>query len=66
MSGPVQETHPDKPEDLGFDLPAAGNTSKVGIVVAIAVLAGGAFAIKFLTGKNAHGGDTAIAHGDGT
>lgn len=65
MSGPVtQETHPDKPEDLGFDLPAAGQTSKVGIVAVIAVLAGGAFALKFFTGKS-HG-ETASVHQDTT
>ncbi len=56
------ETHPDRldnqaqdtPEDLGFELPAAGKTSKVGIIVVLAVLAGGAFAFRFLRNQSAH------------
>jgi len=38
----------DKPEDLGFDLPEAGSTSKVGIVVVLAVLVAGGLAFRFL------------------
>ena len=56
------ETHPDrlddqaqdKPDDLGFELPAAGKGSKVGIIVVIAVLAGGAFTFRYLRNQNAH------------
>ena len=50
MSGPapVTEVHPDKPEDLGFELPEAGSTSKVGIVVVLAVLVAGGLAFRFL------------------
>jgi len=65
MSGPAPETHPDKPEDLGFDLPAAGSTSKVGIVAALAVLVAGGFAFGYLQHKKARG-DTAVPHAEGT
>lgn len=67
MSGPVvqQTAHPDKPEDLGFELPEAGRSSKTGIVTVIAVLAAGGFAFGYFKHHNARG-DTAVAHGEGT
>ena len=37
MSAPVQENHPDKPEDLGFDLPEPGSSSPFGIVAVLYV-----------------------------
>ena len=57
------EVHPDKPEDLGFDLPEAASTSKVGIVVVLVVLVAGGLAFRFLGHHNAHG-DTAVPQGE--
>ena len=65
MSGSTApEVHPDKPEDLGFDLPEAGSTSKVGIVVVLAVLVAGGLAFRFLGHHNARG-DSAVPQNDG-
>ncbi|MEO6775743.1 MAG: efflux RND transporter periplasmic adaptor subunit [Kofleriaceae bacterium] len=61
MSGPAQDTHPDKPEDLGFALPEAGATSKVRIVAVLAVLVVGGFAFGYLQHQKARG-DTAVPH----
>jgi RND family efflux transporter MFP subunit len=63
MSGPAPEVHPDKPEDLGFELPEAGSTSKVGIVVVLVVLVSAGLAFRFLNHRSALG-DTAVPHGD--
>jgi membrane fusion protein, multidrug efflux system len=60
MSGPAPEVHPDKPEDLGFELPEAGSTSKVGIVVVLAVLVAGGLAFRFL--RHGASADTSIPH----
>jgi RND family efflux transporter MFP subunit len=60
MSGPAPEVHPDKPEDLGFDLPEAGSTSKVGIVVVLAVLVAGGLAFRFL--RHGASADTSLPH----
>jgi RND family efflux transporter MFP subunit len=65
MSGPAPEVHPDKPEDLGFELPEAGSTSKVGIVVVLAVLVAGGLAFRFL--RHGASADTSMPHaGEGT
>ncbi|MEP6859259.1 MAG: efflux RND transporter periplasmic adaptor subunit [Deltaproteobacteria bacterium] len=63
MSGPAPEVSPDKPEDLGFELPAAGSTSKVGIVVVLAVLVAAGLAFRFLDHRSARG-DTAVPRGE--
>src|SRR4051812_22958302 len=64
MSGPVtQETHPDKPEDLGFELPEAGRSSKVGIIAVLGVLVAGGFAFGYFKHSSARG-DTAMPHAD--
>jgi RND family efflux transporter MFP subunit len=60
MSGPAPEAHPDKPEDLGFELPEAGSTSKVGIVVVLAVLVAGGLAFRFL--RHGASADTSLPH----
>jgi membrane fusion protein (multidrug efflux system) len=67
MSGPAtSETHVvDKPEDLGFELPAAGGTSKIGILVVLGVLVAGGFAFGYFKHHNAHG-DTAMPHAEAT
>jgi membrane fusion protein, multidrug efflux system len=65
MSDPAPEVHPDKPEDLGFELPEAGSTSKVGIVVVLAVLVAGGLAFRFL--RHGASADTSMPHaGEGT
>lgn len=63
MSGTAPEIHPDKPEDLGFALPEAGSTSKVGIVVVLAVLVAGGLAFRFLGHHDARG-EIAVPQGD--
>ena len=66
MSGPVTpETHPDKPEDLGFELPQAGSSSKIGIIAVLGVLVAGGFAFGYLKHSSARG-DTAMPHADAT
>jgi membrane fusion protein (multidrug efflux system) len=63
MSGPAQETHADKPEDLGFELPEPGATSRFGILAALGVLVAGGFTFGYLKHKSARG-ETAQPHGD--
>ncbi|MEO8548456.1 MAG: efflux RND transporter periplasmic adaptor subunit [Kofleriaceae bacterium] len=65
MSGPATQQTPDKPEDLGFELPAAGGTSRAGILVVLGVLVAGGFAFGYFKHHNARG-DTAMPHGDAT
>jgi membrane fusion protein, multidrug efflux system len=50
-------------EDLGFELPAAAKTSRTGIVIVLAVLAGIGFVFGYMQHKKAHG-DTALPHGE--
>jgi membrane fusion protein, multidrug efflux system len=65
MSAPVPhpETHPDKPEDLGFDLPEPGSSSRFGIVAVLGLLVVGGFTFGYLKHKSARG-ETAQPHGD--
>ncbi|MEO8844453.1 MAG: efflux RND transporter periplasmic adaptor subunit [Kofleriaceae bacterium] len=63
MSGAPQETHADKPEDLGFELPEPGATSRFGILAVLGVLVAGGFTFGYLRHKNTRG-DTAQPHGD--
>ena len=65
MNGPVQpQTHPDKPEDLGFDLPEPGNTmSRFRIAFVLAVIVIGLFVFGELRHRSARG-DTAQPRGD--
>ena len=64
MSAPVQQTHADKPEDLGFDLPEPGSTSRFGIVAVLGMLVVGGFTFVYLKHRSARG-ETAQPHGDG-
>jgi membrane fusion protein, multidrug efflux system len=66
MSAPVPhpETHADKPEDLGFDLPEPGSTSRFGIVAVLGILVVGGFVFGYLKHKSARG-ETAQPHVDG-
>src|SRR5260221_11333814 len=50
-------------DDLGFELPAAGKTSRAGIVIVIVVLAGGGFAFGYIQHKKSP--DAVLARGDG-
>ena len=64
MSAPVQETHADKPEDLGFDLPEPGKSSLAFRILAVlGVLVVGGFAFGYFRHKSARG-ETAQPHGD--
>jgi RND family efflux transporter MFP subunit len=50
-----------QPEDLGFELPAPAKASRTGIVIILAVLAGGGFVFGYMQHKKAHG-ETAMPH----
>jgi membrane fusion protein, multidrug efflux system len=45
----------DPPEDLGFELPPPAQRSRIGVIVAVTVVIGVAFAIGYLRRSNAHG-----------
>jgi membrane fusion protein (multidrug efflux system) len=58
MSGPIQETHADKPEDLGFELPEAGSTNRSTMLTVLVVLGvgfAGALAFGVFRHKSARG-----------
>ncbi|MBL0217983.1 MAG: efflux RND transporter periplasmic adaptor subunit [Myxococcales bacterium] len=44
-----------EPDDLGFPLPAAGKTSRLTVLVVVAVIVGGAFTFGYLRQRKAHG-----------
>jgi len=60
MSDRIGRTSPgyapdDAPEDLGFDLPPPARASRLRVLVAVAALAGGAFAIGYVRHRQARG-----------
>src|SRR5579862_2050347 len=51
------------PDQLGFELPAAAQSSRGRVLVVIALIAGGGFAFGYLEHHKARG-DTVVAHGE--
>lgn len=59
---PMPEPGPDGGDELGFPLPPAPRGSRMGVLVAVVVIAGGAFAFGYLRkGKSHAAGSTEIA-----
>ena len=50
-------------EPLGFELPPARKSSRVGVLVVLTLVVGGGFAFGYLQHKKSHA-DVAVAHGD--
>jgi membrane fusion protein (multidrug efflux system) len=61
VSAPGREPNPD--DELGFELPAAGQGSRLGIIAVLTVLVVGGFAFRYLRTKSAHV-ELARPHGD--
>ena len=59
----MSSTEPHSEEQLGFELPPPRKSSRVGVLVAIAVAAGGAFAFGYVQHKKGHA-EAALPHGE--
>lgn len=51
---PENQDHQEHPEDLGFQLPPPARTSRTGVIIALAVVVGGAFVFGWVQRSKAH------------
>ena len=61
----MTQSQPSGPDDLGFELPPAAQSSWVKILVVVVVVVGGVFAIGYVKHQNARGGTPTFASENG-